>query len=178
MAERASKVSPDAGVIFPDAPFSSQVPFTEVLKLVSERAVFLRGGEAYVPAESIGAVVESRYRVHLSQMLAQTARALPRLDEEDRLLPILRALTKMEVGCGFDAAQATDAVTPEMIDQVRTVVSFETFNDGACNAPPIGVLNILFRRRRVKSGPKVATNDVGEMPECHAVGCRDPRGWW
>ncbi|XP_029847563.2 DNA primase large subunit [Ixodes scapularis] len=95
-----------------------KVPFTEVLKLVSERAVFLRGGEAYVPAESIGAVVESRYRVHLSQMLAQTARALPRLDEEDRLLPILRALTKMEVGCGFDAGQATDAVTPEMIDQL------------------------------------------------------------
>lgn len=127
---------------------------------MSERAVFLRGGEAYVPAESIGAVVESRYRVHLSQMLAQTARALPRLDEEDRLLPILRALTKMEVGCGFDAGQATDAVTPEMIDQVRTAVSFETFDGGAWNAPPTGVFNTPFFPPRIKSCRKVATNDV------------------
>lgn len=82
---------------------------------------------AYVPSESLISVIESRYRAHLAHMLAQTARALPQLDEEDRLLPVLRALAKLEMGRGYDASRATDAVTPEMIDRVCPVLGRHRF---------------------------------------------------
>ncbi|KAK4691442.1 DNA primase large subunit, partial [Lecanoromycetidae sp. Uapishka_2] len=57
-----------------------KVDFETVPELVENRKVFLKAGKAYVPVRE--------------QMSMLAARALPRLDEDDRLTPILNHLSK------------------------------------------------------------------------------------
>lgn len=94
-----------------------KVSFLDVLPLVSDRSVYLRRGEAYVPAGYLITLVESQYRAHLSHLLAQTTRIVQRLEEDERIMPVLRALANFDAGSGFDASRPTDSVSPEMIDQ-------------------------------------------------------------
>ncbi|RUS16956.1 DNA primase large subunit [Endogone sp. FLAS-F59071] len=71
-----------------------EVDFERVPDLVSRRAVYLRRGKAYVPmSEQISLVIEE-FRKHLAKALEVTARALPRMDEDQRLLPVLTNINK------------------------------------------------------------------------------------
>ena len=71
-----------------------KLPWTRVPELVESRRVFLRRGQAYVPAREQSSMVLSEYSRCLGTALEQTARALPRLDEDDRLSPILQHLSQ------------------------------------------------------------------------------------
>lgn len=75
-----------------------KVPFTEVLDLVRGRKVFLSRGFAYVPKDDMISILITHYRAHLSQQLAMTSRALPQLEEDNRLLPMLSGLSKRYLG--------------------------------------------------------------------------------
>ena len=72
------------------------VPFTDVLDLVAKRAVFLTDGMAVVPKGEIFSLVAARFRSQLEERLEVAAKALPRLDESDRLLPVLTGLHNWE----------------------------------------------------------------------------------
>lgn len=110
--------SPDMTAAKLDSMDVYKVSFLNVLPLVSDRTVYLRHGEAYVPSEYLITLVESQYRAHLSHMLAQTTRIFHRLEEDERIVPVLRALANFDAGSGFDASRPTDSVSPEMIDQL------------------------------------------------------------
>lgn len=110
--------SPDMTAVKLDTMDVYKVSFLDVLPLVSERTVYLRRGEAYVPSEFLITLVESQYRAHLSHLLAQTTRIFHRLEEDDRIVPILRAVANFDAGSGFDASRPSDSVTPEMVDQL------------------------------------------------------------
>ncbi|XP_065302290.1 DNA primase large subunit isoform X2 [Dermacentor albipictus] len=110
--------SPDMTAAKLDSMDVYKVSFLDVLPLVSDRTVYLRHGEAYVPSEYLITLVESQYRAHLSHMLAQTTRIFHRLEEDERIVPVLRALANFDAGSGFDASRPTDSVSPEMIDQL------------------------------------------------------------
>ena len=71
-----------------------KVDWTRVPELVEQRRVFLQQGYAYVPAREQQAMVVSEFSSRLERQLELTARALPRLDEDDRLTPILAHLSK------------------------------------------------------------------------------------
>lgn len=71
-----------------------KVPFAQVLDLVARRSVFLRAGFAYVPQTQQEVLVCNQFREHLAQALESTARALPRMEEDDRLVPILNSVSK------------------------------------------------------------------------------------
>ncbi|KAK9237296.1 eukaryotic and archaeal DNA primase, large subunit-domain-containing protein [Lipomyces kononenkoae] len=70
------------------------VPFERVPELVESRKVFVKGGVAYVPASQQLSLILTEFSEKLEKALEITARALPRLDEDDRLLPILAHLSK------------------------------------------------------------------------------------
>ncbi|KAG6891692.1 hypothetical protein C0992_010095 [Termitomyces sp. T32_za158] len=71
-----------------------KVKWTRVPDLVEKRRVFLMGGWAYVPGKEQSSIVFQEFEVHLSRALELTARALPRLDEDTRIIPILDNLSQ------------------------------------------------------------------------------------
>lgn len=79
-----------------------KVEWTKVPDLVAMRRVYLQAGMAYVPVSEQMSLIAAEYTSKLSTALEMTARALPRLDEDDRLLPILNHLSK-----GFVAPEYT-----------------------------------------------------------------------
>ncbi|XP_052686031.1 DNA primase large subunit-like [Crassostrea angulata] len=96
-----------------------KVPFTEVLDLVRGRKVFLSRGFAYVPKDDMISILITHYRAHLSQQLAMTSRALPQLEEDNRLLPMLSGLSKRYLGQDYSSKKSNvGKITAEMIDSL------------------------------------------------------------
>ncbi|MCJ1424775.1 DNA primase large subunit [Sticta canariensis] len=71
-----------------------KVDFETVSELLESRRVFLKAGKAYVPVREQLSMVLAGFGESLDQGLEITARALPGLDEDDRLTPILNHLSK------------------------------------------------------------------------------------
>lgn len=71
-----------------------KVDWERVPELVEHRRVFLKAGKAYVPAKEQLSMVIAEFTGKLEKALEMTARALPRLDEDDRLTPILTHLSQ------------------------------------------------------------------------------------
>ncbi|KAG5939761.1 hypothetical protein E4U59_002898 [Claviceps monticola] len=90
-----------------------KVDWERVPDLVEGRRVFLKQGKAFVPGREQSSMVVAEFSSRLEKQLELTARALPRLDEDDRLTPILNHLSK-------------NFITPD-----STYVSSSTAPDGA-----------------------------------------------
>lgn len=80
-----------------------KVEWSQVPQLVEHRRVFLKKGWAYVPARQQSAIVFREFEVHLRQALNMTNRAMPQMDEDTRLTPIIDHLSQ-----GFLAGIASD----------------------------------------------------------------------
>ncbi|KAG0128171.1 eukaryotic and archaeal DNA primase, large subunit-domain-containing protein [Tuber indicum] len=83
-----------------------RVDWERVYDLVDQRKVLLRGGKAYVPESQQSSLVIAEFTARLEKALELTARALPRLDEDDRLIPILNHLSH-----GFTAPEYNTSIT-------------------------------------------------------------------
>ncbi|KAK4700482.1 DNA primase large subunit, partial [Phenoliferia sp. Uapishka_3] len=97
-----------------------KVHWTKVSDLVDHRKVFIHRGQAYVPIREELSLVSAEFTSRLSRNLEMTAKALPRLDEDDRLLPILSHLSMgFTSGISSEYTVATnklgEAITAEMI---------------------------------------------------------------
>lgn len=71
-----------------------KVEWERVPDLVGQRKVMLKRGMAYVPLREQMSLVIAEFTKRLDKALEVTARAIPRLDEDDRLSPILAHLSK------------------------------------------------------------------------------------
>ncbi|KAL1980768.1 hypothetical protein VTN96DRAFT_3575 [Rasamsonia emersonii] len=71
-----------------------KVDWERVPELVERRAVYLRKGKAYVPGREQQSMIVAEFTARLEKAMELTSRALPRLDEDDRLTPILNHLSK------------------------------------------------------------------------------------
>lgn len=71
-----------------------KVNWTRVPELVEHRTIFLSKGMAYVPMREQTSMVMTEFTNRLEKALEMTSRALPRLDEDDRLSPILAHLSR------------------------------------------------------------------------------------
>ncbi|BGP57003.1 hypothetical protein JCM8202_004562 [Rhodotorula sphaerocarpa] len=100
-----------------------KVDWTKVTDLVAQRKVFLRHGKAYVHSGQEYSLVAAEFSSRLTRGLELTAKALPRLDEDTRLIPILSHLSM-----GFTAGITSDytfttnadgeAITAEMVPEL------------------------------------------------------------
>ncbi|KAI8092754.1 eukaryotic and archaeal DNA primase, large subunit-domain-containing protein [Halteromyces radiatus] len=75
-----------------------EVPFEKVPDLVRRRGVYVHKGKAYVPMSNQISLVQDEFKKRLAKMLQATAKALPRLEEDDRLKPILLNVEKQYIG--------------------------------------------------------------------------------
>jgi DNA primase large subunit len=86
-----------------------KVDWERVPDLVEARKVFLNMGKAYVPMREQISIVVAEFRDRLTKALEVTARALPRLDEDDRLTPILSHLSKNFTTPDFQSSATTSS---------------------------------------------------------------------
>ncbi|KAJ8520434.1 hypothetical protein ONZ45_g2752 [Pleurotus djamor] len=99
-----------------------KVRWTRVPDLVSSRKAFLKGGWAYVPMSEQASIIYQEFETSLEQALLLTSKALPRLDEDTRLDPILDNLSKgflAGVSSGWDEGNADkEHITADMVDSL------------------------------------------------------------
>ncbi|RXK40958.1 DNA primase large subunit [Tremella mesenterica] len=99
-----------------------KVPWWTVPDLVGSRRVFIKGGMAYVPQSLQLSLVLQAFAARLERALEITAKNLPRLDEDERLGPVIEHLAASFLsGIGtsdFQPSENNAAVTAEMVDDV------------------------------------------------------------
>ncbi|ODV86312.1 hypothetical protein CANARDRAFT_27547 [[Candida] arabinofermentans NRRL YB-2248] len=78
-----------------------KIPFEFVPELISTRQSFLHKGYAYVAQFQQLSLIATEFSKHLSEQLNITMRALPTLDEDDRLIPVLNNLSKGYVSIDY-----------------------------------------------------------------------------
>ena len=71
-----------------------KVPFEQVVDLVARRKVFMKGGFAYVPRCELISILMGVFRMRLAKALMDTAKALPQMEEDERVLPMLNHMSK------------------------------------------------------------------------------------
>lgn len=91
--------------------------------LVATRRVFIKAGFAYVPSGLQSSIILTEFQNRLTNALEMTARALPSLDEDDRLLPIITHFSQGFLAgiageTGGGAQGYGEAITKEMIDDL------------------------------------------------------------
>lgn len=105
-----------------------KVPWFTVTELISSRKVYIQGGHAYVPPQFQIHLVMQAFKDRLSKALELTAKSLPRMDEDDRLMPILAHLslsflTNISAGDNTFFGETdpnSDTVTADMIDALAS----------------------------------------------------------
>ncbi|KAJ3107712.1 hypothetical protein HDU97_003382 [Phlyctochytrium planicorne] len=97
-----------------------KVPFERVLPLVAKRLVLVHRGYALVPESEQSVVVTSIFKEHLQSELETTARSIPRMEEDDRLIPVLNSIARQcvsrEYNVQFDPSNPQDVITDAEID--------------------------------------------------------------
>jgi DNA primase large subunit len=92
-----------------------KVPFGMVPELVAKRMVILHKGYAYVSVTDITILIVQTFTKHLMNELAKTAKALPRMDEDDRIMPILYNLAKQSISNEYVINTNKDEITAQDI---------------------------------------------------------------
>ena len=98
-----------------------KVPFEEVLDLVASRRVYIHQGQAFAPREQLVTIVANRFRSMLSESLVLTHRnwtAMFAAQEEDRLTPIIEALSKRYLAPDYAKSGPNSTVSLEDLDGV------------------------------------------------------------
>ncbi|KAJ3786808.1 eukaryotic and archaeal DNA primase, large subunit-domain-containing protein [Lentinula aff. detonsa] len=100
-----------------------KVKWTTIPDLVEKRKVFLKNGYAYVPAREQASIIYAAFEERLEAALLATSRAIPLVDEDMRLNPILDNLAQ-----GFTAGVPSDwvasaettgeGITADMVDSL------------------------------------------------------------
>ncbi|KAJ3345562.1 DNA primase large subunit [Entophlyctis luteolus] len=97
-------VASDLRALFPttyDQKFF-KVPFEQVLSLVSRRGVIVKN----VPEAEQSSLVTTIFKTRLSASMEAFARGFPRMDEDDRLLPILTSIARQCAMRDYSAGEA------------------------------------------------------------------------
>ena len=85
-----------------------KVAWTDVVDLVSKRKVFAHKGQAYVPHSDLVTILHSKFRSNLSLKLATGFKALPMVNEDERVRLILKTLQNAYLGPDYSNGQCFD----------------------------------------------------------------------
>lgn len=97
-----------------------RIAFEEALELVRSRKVYVHRGDAFIPRRDMMSIIAGLFRARLSAALTATSKALPNLEEDNRLLPMLNNLSKQYLGQEYGDKKSSDTkVTPADIPKVR-----------------------------------------------------------
>lgn len=95
--------------------------------MVANRSVYVRRGKAYVPMSEQINLVMVEFKNHLIKALEATNKLLPRMEEDDRLKPILLNVEKQYIGRNYDdIGDGTGSITAQEVDSVRGFLHVDT----------------------------------------------------
>lgn len=86
----------------------------------------MKRGYAFITDQQLVSVIINAFRQKLSRELAITARAIPQMEEDSRLLWLLGNINEVYLGKDYNKLEQSKAgeVVPEMIDSVRNFRDF------------------------------------------------------
>lgn len=94
-----------------------EVDFEKVPQMISNRGVYLKKGKAYVPMSEQVNLVMLEFKSYLQRSLEATSKLLPRLEEDDRIKPILLNVEKQYIGSNFnEISQFTGSLNAQQVD--------------------------------------------------------------
>ncbi|KAG0329536.1 hypothetical protein BGZ99_001538 [Dissophora globulifera] len=96
-----------------------EVDFERVAGLVGRRQVYVQAGKAYVPLADQVVLVLDEFKERLSNALEVTGRALPRMDEDDRLMPVLNNINKQYLGREFTTSAIAGEIQAQDVDTLK-----------------------------------------------------------
>lgn len=95
-----------------------KLPFEKVPNLISSRQVYLKQGYAYIPSTLQLNLLSIEFQELLSRNLLRTFQSVPRLEEDDRLLPLLTNLSHNFSSIQYDLSSfGTD---PSLISDINS----------------------------------------------------------
>uniref|UniRef100_A0AC34FTX0 Uncharacterized protein n=1 Tax=Panagrolaimus sp. ES5 TaxID=591445 RepID=A0AC34FTX0_9BILA len=92
-----------------------KVEFSRAFELIRGRKVFLWKGMIYITFKELIAVIATRLRLVMSKAMAKEAMNMGRLNEEERLIPMLRRLTKIETNSGCPFRHCDPGMLPQRL---------------------------------------------------------------
>lgn len=93
-----------------------KLPFEKVPSLVSTRLILIKSGYAYIPTSLQLNLVASEFQELLQRSLIRTFQALPRLEEDDRLLPLLNNLSSNFSSMEYESSFGDD---PSLVSDIN-----------------------------------------------------------
>lgn len=116
-----------------------KLPFENVIELVGSRQVFLKGGNAYLPQFQQLNILANEFSSKLMDDLMKTYQNLPRLNEDDRLIPILHHLSSGYTIADFQSSQKF-SINEDNNDITHKTVQTKEITENY----PLCVKNMLF----------------------------------
>uniref|UniRef100_A0A0K0F630 DNA primase large subunit n=1 Tax=Strongyloides venezuelensis TaxID=75913 RepID=A0A0K0F630_STRVS len=98
-----------------------KVNFLEAINLVKKRKVFISVGTAYLGFSDLEDMISMKFKTNIAAAMARQNRMLSSLQEEERLIPILKNVTnKSYVGKAYNGGgnQLNENITSKSIDQL------------------------------------------------------------
>ena len=112
----------DLGTFYPPKELIFEVEFERVLDLVAKRSVVLREGRAYIAQSNLATLVINQFQQRLSRSLEVCAKALPRMDEDERLLPILQNMSSQYGSQEYQSSGAAGTITADSVNSVSLLL--------------------------------------------------------
>lgn len=92
-----------------------KLPFEDAWELLRGRQCVVIGGFAYISRPQLSRVMATKFKVHLRQQLAHTHRALQNFTTDQRVQPLVNALSKQYVGSQYKSVRISGAVSRDQI---------------------------------------------------------------
>ncbi|TKR92802.1 hypothetical protein L596_007381 [Steinernema carpocapsae] len=94
-----------------------KVHFKECPELVKSRKVYVHQGFAYVHFVDVMAIFCTKLRSNMANAMARTVKDIGFIEEEERLLPLLKTMTSNAyLGKEYKGEKSDESITAEMID--------------------------------------------------------------
>ncbi|AET39614.1 DNA primase subunit PRI2 Ecym_4581 [Eremothecium cymbalariae DBVPG len=120
-----------------------KLPFEAVIDLLGTRQVFLKQGWAYLPQFQQLNHIANEYASRLSDDLLKTYQHIPKLNEDDRLLPILTHLSTGYVVTEHHYSFSDSSLHPSSETTADTITAASLHNPEVRSAFPLCAKNLM-----------------------------------
>ena len=114
-----SIISQQMRILYDDCSLFYKTRWKNVSDLVAKRMVIVHKGYGYVPSSQHIVLVVKAFQDHLSHELKEIAKGLPRLDEDDRIMPILHSMAKQSLSKDYEITKTGDAITANDVAKLK-----------------------------------------------------------
>lgn len=91
-----------------------KLPFEKCISLISSRSIFLKGGYGYLPTSLQLNLLATEFQEKLNDILIKTFQTIPRLEEDDRLLPLLNNLSNNFANIQYDNYEQDNSLASDI----------------------------------------------------------------